>query len=1045
MPRSGWLAVGTIAAAWTAANLSYPWAVALTVLGLAAVTAAWALRAERVDRTGRVALLGAGLVLARLLVGGGGGSAVAVPEGRGPWTFVVEATGAARDGNQTATLRSDRSITPSFRVAATLPAYPAVVPGDIVTLGAPIRPRPDSPYGDYLERIGVVGTVTARSIDVAPRPVDAGHAIEDVRQAAAATLAMVLPEPEAGLAAGILIGLRDRVDRDLAAAFTTAGVSHVVAISGWNIAIVAAAVAAVAGRMGRRRRSVVTMAAIVAYVVFAGASASVVRAGAMAGVVLLARESGRAGRAAAALGWAAAILLVADPGLVGDAGFQLSALATAGLIAWATPTTAAIERVGGGRVPRWLAESLGVSLAAELATLPVILVAFGRLAILAPVVNLVIVPLVAPAMAAGLVALLGGGLVLAGAPPAVGAILAVPGWVSLRLMVAIVDTTAAIPFASVTLPAPVAWTVAAGTVLAVVLIRARWPGMRSWLGAAPLGPTFDPRPVARRSAAPTSRAIRLAVVFLAVSVAIGGAVAFSRPSGVPRVSVMDVGQGDAILVEGSRGSRLLIDGGPDPARLLIDLDARIPPWDRRIDAVILTHPHEDHVAGLARLMDRYRIRQVFEPGMRGPGPGYAAWLARLTTGAAPVRLGLARGDRLTVDEIDLRVLWPVRGHVPTEPPDGGTGINNVSIVLLGAVGPYRMLLAGDVEQAIDPSLLEERLPRLDFLKVAHHGSKTATTQAFVDAVRPRVAVASAGTGNPYGHPAPATLDRLVAAGARVFRTDLDGTVVATFGPAGMAVQAEGGRPVPARTPTPAARTAAFRCGIPAGALIPEREPAAGTTAAAIRPRPTTTVGYHRADDGPGARGRRLPPALPGSPAMARAARARGGRGRRLAGGAHRRARDRGGPAARGGRGAAPRRGQGPAGRRSGARPPPRGRIGRLAHAPGAPRARPRGRQPPGHAPARRRAVPALGRVREPRGADRRVRRQARRAAARIDGRPLCLVAPTLPGPGHRRPPGRGLGRHGPAGRPRPRRAPGGRRLSRRRRRTRGRPPARLDR
>src|SRR5207344_1873542 len=139
---------------------------------------------------------------------------------------------------------------------------------------------------------------------------------------------------------------------------------------------------------------------------------------------------------------------------------------------------------------------------------------------------------------------------------------------------------------------------------------------------------------------------RLAVVSLAVCVVLAGAVLASRPSGVPRVSVMDVGQGDAILVEGSRGGRLLIDGGPDPSRLLIDLDARIPPWDRRIDAVTLTHPHEDHVAGLARLLDRYRIRRVFEPGMRGPGPGYAAWLSRLAAPGAPMRLGLAAGDRL---------------------------------------------------------------------------------------------------------------------------------------------------------------------------------------------------------------------------------------------------------------------------------------------------------------------------------------------------------------------------------------------------------------
>jgi competence protein ComEC len=200
---------------------------------------------------------------------------------------VVESVGAPRDGQQTATLRSLAEATPQVRVAATLPAYPEVAPGDRLTIEGPIRPRPDSPYGEYLERIGAIGTLTTRSMSVERPPPDAAHAVEAARQAAASALTTVLPEPEAGLAAGILVGLRDRVDRDLAAAFTTAGVSHVVAISGWNIAIVAAAIAAMAGRLRRRRRSILTMVAIVAYVAFAGASASVVRAGAMAGVVLL--------------------------------------------------------------------------------------------------------------------------------------------------------------------------------------------------------------------------------------------------------------------------------------------------------------------------------------------------------------------------------------------------------------------------------------------------------------------------------------------------------------------------------------------------------------------------------------------------------------------------------------------------------------------------------------------------------------------------------------------------------------------------------------
>jgi competence protein ComEC len=933
VPRSGWLAIGAIAAAWALPLVGWAASAGALALGGAALLLAWWWSARLAVRSGSVVLIGSALLLVRIAIGPSAAPSIdVVPDGRGPWRFEVEAVGAPRDGQQTATLRSFAAATPSIRVTATLPAYPEVVPGDRLTIEGPIRPRPDSPYGEYLERIGAIGTLNARSLSVERPPPDAARAIEAARQAAASALAAVLPEPEAGLAAGILVGLRDRVDRDLAAAFTTAGVSHVVAISGWNIAIVAAAIAAMAGRVRRRRRSILTMVAIVAYVAFAGASASVVRAGAMAAVVLLARESGRAGRAAAALAWAAVLLLVADPGLIRDAGFQLSALATAGLIAWATPLTAWIDRVGRGHLPGWLAESLGVSLAAQAATIPVVLASFGRLAILSPVVNLAVVPLVAPAMAAGLVAMLGGFLVLAGAPALVGSILAAPGWVSLRIMVAIVDAMASLPFASVTLPASMATATAMATLAAIAVVHLRWRRRHSKPTLVTEPPVPERPRTAERARGQASRLPKFATMALVIAVVIAGAVLVSRPAGVARVSVLDVGQGDAILVEGSRGGRLLIDGGPDPGRLLVVLDGRIPPWDRRIDAVILTHPHEDHVAGLARLLDRYRVRRVFEPGMRGPGPGYAAWLSRLAAPGAPMRLGLAAGDRLAVDEVDLRVLWPIRGRVPVTPPDGGTGINNVSVVLLGALGDFRFLLAGDVEEAIDPSLLADRLPRLDLLKVAHHGSRTATTQAFVDAVRPRIAIASAGTGNPYGHPARATLERLSAAGARVFRTDRDGTVQVTFGSAGLTVVAEGGRARPARSsePTTDRRSLAYLCAIPIVGLVPAREPTPPVEPVAVRPSDSPSVGYHPSDDDPGASGRRLPPAVPGSAGLVRAARAGGRRGRRIPRGADRWPRDRGRPAPRRGRGPAPRRRQDRAAGRSRPRPPPWRRLGGLA-------------------------------------------------------------------------------------------------------------------
>ncbi len=992
MPRTGWLALGAATAA-LALEVDDRATTALALVGGVLLLGALWIRERR--RTAAFAL-GVGLLAIALRAGLGPPPAdpSGAPDGGGPWTVVVETVGSPRDGDQVATIRTEAGRATGFRLAATLPRYPAVEPGDLLIVEGRARPRPDSPYGRYLDRIGAWGTLDARSMEVLARPIDPGTLLEGWRRDAGEMLTRVLPEPEAGLAAGILIGLRDRVDRAVAADFTTAGVSHVVAISGWNIAIVAAAVGAMAGRLGRRRRAVIIALAVVAYIVFAGASPSVLRAGAMAGVVLLARESGRSGRAAAALGMAAFLLLLAEPALVHDAGFQLSTLATAGLVAWATPLTGRLDRLTRGRLPRWLAESLGVSLAAQAATLPIVLASFGRLAVISPAVNLLVVPLVTPAMAAGLLALFAGALVSAGAPAILGAVLAAPGWVSLRVMIGIVEVAAAVPFGSVAFEPVIGKALGIGTAgitLGLVVLR-----RRSRRRGAAHGRTAGDSAIedsARRTArhGNVGLAPRLATMTLAVAVAVAGAVVVSRPTGVARITILDVGQGDAILIEGSRGGRLLIDGGPDPDRLLVELDRRIPPWDRRIDAVVLSHPHEDHVAGLALLLDRYRVTRVLEPGMRGPGPGYAAWLDRLGRSQAPARLAIGAGDRLAVDEISMRVLWPIRGQVPAEPPDTGTGINNVSVVLLGVVGERRFLLTGDVEEDVDPSLLTNGLPRVDLLKVAHHGSRSATTDAFLAAVRPRVAVASAGADNPYGHPARPTLERLAAAGARVYRTDVDGSVTVTFGAEGPSVRTDPRRRAAvtrraavAAGPRLAAAAAAatgdgprrsFLCAIPeAGrpsaaeradpAVARTERPDAGarrerTDVAGVAPR----LGYHRLRDRPRARGCRGPALLPGPAALVRRARARRGRDRGLPGGAYRGDGDPCGPARCGGGRAAARRRQGVAGRRPPAAARARSWIGGMAHGTGPPGACAGGRGPPRDSPRGWRRVSSLGRLR----------------------------------------------------------------------------------
>ena len=496
------------------------------------------------------------------------------------------------------------------------------------------------------------------------------------------------------------------------------------------------------------------------------------------------------------------------------------------------------------------------------------------------------------------------------------------------------------------------------------------------------------------------------------------------------MTVLDVGQGDAILVEGSRGGRLLIDGGPDPDRLLVELDRRIPPWDRRLDAVVLSHPHEDHVAGLAMLLERYRVGRTFEPGMLGPGPGYAAWAAELAGRPTPGGL-LAAGDRLSVDDIALEVLWPMPGSVPREPPDTGTGINNVSIVLLGSVAGRRFLLTGDVEEEVDPELLA-RLGHVDLLKIAHHGSRTASTDAFLDAVDPTVAVASAGTGNPYGHPSPATLSRIEARGARVLRTDRDGSVSVTFETTAITVRSSGGRPRPTPRPTRSGALGGRRAwpsSAPchSGPQVPNPTSRAAHESV-LRPRSgwpirSCTIGSMTVPDRIEAARlvRSLEPPewlLRHSRAVAEVAAFLAARtaGRGVA--IDRRLAEIGGPP--------PRRRQGAAEGRSPPGPGPWARLRALARG-----ARPRGawavgRAPPDHPTARRRLVRDVAPRVATRGPDRGLCGQARPPAARVPRRSLRIVAPTPLGRGTATPrPRSAAGRQARGGRVRGGRGPPG--------------------
>lgn len=679
------------------------------------------------------------------------------------------------------------------RLLATLPRSVQLAVGRRVVLTAAI----DAPaafdgfdYPAYLARQGIGGLVRAREARVLEGPPRAGPAeiAAVARNWLLGGLNEMIPESEAALGAGILLGVRSSIAPEVADAFATAGLTHVVAISGWNIAIVAAIVGALLRPLEERRGGrwlapAGAAATIAGYVVLTGASPSVVRAALMAGAMMVARFGGSRAHAASALCLAALVMLIAAPSVLWDVGFQLSALATAGLILYG----AAIEaRLTGW--PGWLREPIALTMAAQLTTLPVVVGSFGRLSLVAPLANVAVVPLVPLVMLlCAIAAPLGAITSILGVGPlsdmlrwAVGG----SAWLLLRAMIVAGQAAAAVPFAAVSVPAPgwlaLAWYPALGLAWHRSTRRApRAPNDSAEL--LPLRQTRRRSMLGERVARGASAALRgLARPVIGLSLGAALLVALTLgtlPDGRLHLVALDVGQGDAILVTAPSGATMLVDGGPDPDLLLRRLGERLPWWHRRIDVMVLTHPHEDHVAGLVAVLERYEVGLILHGGRRYENPTYPRFV--LEAGNEPGgRLAAARaGMTLRLDRTTtFTVLYPAAADSAGPLPEGD--INNASVVGVLRHEGFGALLTGDAEMPVEALLAERRLlTRVDVLKVGHHGSNSSTGPALLGAARPGVALISAGVGNDYGHPHRVTLDSLrTIPGLRLHRTDLEGSI-----------------------------------------------------------------------------------------------------------------------------------------------------------------------------------------------------------------------------------------------------------------------------
>ena len=655
-----------------------------------------------------------------------------------------------------------------------VPRYPGYDYGDVLLVAGELETPPQLDGFDYegfLAHQGIYSTMLYPEIEILEtgkgfKPLEWVYSI---RNRLSQTLAEVLAEPQASLAQGIILGIRGNIPSSLQTAFSHTGTAHLLAISGLHLAIVAGMILSIGTWLfGRRHYTYIWLAVgiIWLYALLTGLHPPVVRGAIMASLFLTAELLGRQRSAFTALAFAATIMIGISPQILWTASFQMSFLAMGGLIFLTPPLRAAGRKAASAilgedgvvvSIANIVTDSFSVTLGAIIAVWPLVAYYFGIVSFVAPVATFLALPTLPAIIITG--ALAGGvGLIVLPLAQTIGWL----AWLFLSHMLLVVNVFAALPLSSIELGSfdtTLIW------VYYLALATAIWLNINRKKLTNPM-----PKAADFISRLPKKWVIPpLLVVAILVSVA-----AATMPDDNLHISFLDVGQGDAILIQ--RGNQqVLVDGGPSPQAISLGLGSKMPFWDRTIDLVILTHPSADHVTGLVEVLQRYQVKQVLYPDLDFESDIYGEWLRVIEE--KDIERTLAQAGQ----QIDLGEGVVIKVFNPPIPPLTGTesDIDNNGVVLHISLGEVSFLLTADIMGEAEWELIAQRVDlRSIVLKVAHHGSGTSTSPEFLAVVDPQLAVISVGEDNPYGHPTDEVIERLEEklGAENIYRTDEQGTI-----------------------------------------------------------------------------------------------------------------------------------------------------------------------------------------------------------------------------------------------------------------------------
>jgi competence protein ComEC len=608
-------------------------------------------------------------------------------------------------------------------------------------------------YERYLQTLRVHRRGSTKSVRLvertAPAPPGSVRAwVSRVRCGIQARLERRFPAPDGldisptgAVLEALLLGEDGRLDETTVETLQRTGLYHLFAISGGHIAIINWLLFSLFRfvRLSRRAASLALGAFLIFYTVLVEGSPSVLRATLMTLAFLAGRLLWKDVHILNTIAASAFVLLLANPASLFDVGFQLTYAATLTIILFTPPLVRRLPRL-----PLKLTELLALSVTAALGAAPIIARSFNRVSFASLLLNFPAIPLVGLIMGLGyaflpLEALFPG---LAAGPAALLA------WL-VGLFGLISHAFDAFPFLSIRVATPPGWLLCAyGMVLGLALARPRFRMQR------PL----------------------ILLAFLAAAGLMVAAPFRAAPRDL-RITLIDVGQGESILVEFPRGRVMLVDGG-GLAGTAFDVGERVVSpvlWRKgikRIDILVLTHAHPDHLDGLAAVARNFRIGEFWEASP-GPLQGPSGELRR-ALGRRTIRRLVGRGTGIDAGGVSVEVLHP---PLPADGPDAAVASNERSVVLRLSLAGISVLLMADAGPATEKALLGSGLDlRADVLKAGHHGSGASTSDALLAAARPRLVLVSAGEGNTYGFPSPVLLERCRRAGAEVLRTDRDGAV-----------------------------------------------------------------------------------------------------------------------------------------------------------------------------------------------------------------------------------------------------------------------------